>query len=122
MPTVLRMTPERIMQLQDISNLPPLAIIAFGMSLAILYFVTKGGFSSGQNSTPTSSAATAQVAAVVVDPSALNRATAAIEAQTFEAINHRKSIERAVDDITECMRELTRGIAQLREEMIRKGR
>lgn len=110
------------MQLQDISNLPPLAIIAFGMSLAILYFVTKGGFTSGQHSTPTSSSSTAQVAAIVVDPSALNRATAAIEAQTFEAVNHRKTLERSVEDITECVRELTRGISALREELIRKGR
>ncbi|CAN7632307.1 hypothetical protein [Pararhizobium sp. LjRoot238] len=36
MPTVLRMTPERIMQFQDISDLPPLATIAFGISLGIL--------------------------------------------------------------------------------------
>ncbi|KQT03227.1 MULTISPECIES: hypothetical protein [unclassified Rhizobium] len=68
------------MQFQDIGNLPPLAIIAFGISLGILYFVTKGGFSSGQKTTPANDVSTAQVAAVIVDPSALNRGTAAIEA------------------------------------------
>lgn len=70
-----------------ISDLPPLAMIAFRISLAILYFATKGGFSSGQRSTPANETSTAQVAAVIVDPSALNRATAAMEAQTMEALN-----------------------------------
>ena len=109
------------MQFQDISDLPPLAIIAFGISLGILYFVTKGGFASGQKVNPASAPSSAQVAAVIVDPTALNKATAALEAQTMENINQRKMLERATDDIIECLRDLTRTIAALREEMIRKG-
>lgn len=122
MPTVLRMTPERIMQFQDISDLPPLAIIAFGISLGILYFVTKGGFSSGQRSTPSSDTSTAQVAAVIVDPTALKLATAAIEAQTMENINGRKSFERGVEALCRTLEQLCEEVDDLKKEMIRRGR
>jgi hypothetical protein len=118
--TVLRMTPERIMQFQDISDLPPLAIIAFGISLGILYFVTKGGFSSGQRSTPSGETSTAQVAAVIVDPTALKLATAAIEAQTFEMTNGRKSLERAAEALCRSIDRLCEEVDDLKKEMIRK--
>ncbi len=118
--TVLRMTPERIMQFQDISDLPPLAIIAFGISLGILYFVTKGGFSSGQRSAPASDPSKAQVAAVIVDPSALNRVTAGLEAQTFEMTNSRKSLERAVEVLCRFVDRLCEEVDDLKKEMIRK--
>lgn len=110
------------MQFQDISDLPPLAIIAFGISLGILYFVTKGGFSNGQRSGPTSDANKAQVAAVIVDPSALNRATAALEAQTMESINSRKSFERGIEALCRAVERLCEEVDDLKKEMIRRGR
>lgn len=109
------------MQFQEISDLPPLAIIAFGISIGILYFVTRGGFSSGQKSSPVSAASSAQVAAVIVDPSALNRATAAIEAQTMESINGRKSFERGTESLGRSIDRLCEEVDDLKKEMIRKG-
>jgi uncharacterized membrane protein YidH (DUF202 family) len=110
------------MQFQDISDLPPLAIIAFGISLAILFFVTKGGFSSGQRSAPSSDTNKAQVAAVIVDPAALNRATAAIEAQTVESINGRKSFERGIEALCRAVERLCDEVDDLKKELIRRGR
>ena len=110
------------MQFQDISSWPPLAVIAFGASLAIIFFVTRSGFTSGKNSPPVSNSSAAQVAAVIVDPSALNRATAALEAQTMEAINMRKSFERGVDMFCRSMETMSHEIDDLKKEMIRKGR
>lgn len=108
------------MQFQDISDLPPLAIIAFGISLGILYFVTKGGFSSGQRSSPTAEASTAQVAAVIVDPTALNRATAALEAQTMENINGRKTFERGLESLCRSVERLCDEVDDLKKEIIRR--
>lgn len=109
------------MQLQEISSLPPLAIIAFGISLGILYFVTKGGFSSGQRASPTSDSSTAQVAAVIVDSTALKLATAAIEGQTMEMINIRKSNERIAESLCRSLEHLCAEVDDLKKEMIRKG-
>jgi hypothetical protein len=67
-------------------------LIAFGLGLAVIFGVRHLGLLSGERSTPAGNASTAQVAAVIVDPSALNRATAALEAQTLESINGRKSL------------------------------
>ncbi|KQY27164.1 hypothetical protein [Rhizobium sp. Root482] len=109
------------MQFQDISDLPPLAIIAFGISLGILYFVTKGGFASGQKVNPASAPSSAQVAAVIVDPTALNKATAALEAQTMENINGRKSFERGIEALCRSVERLCEEVDDLKKEMIRKG-
>jgi len=108
------------MQLQDISDLPPLAIIAFGISLGILYFVTKGGFSSGQRSNPATAPSGAQVAAVIVDPTALNKATAALEAQTMENINGRKSFERGLESLCRSVERLCDEVDDLKKEIIRR--
>lgn len=109
------------MQLQDLSDLPPLAIVAFGISLAVLYFVTKGGFSSGQKS-PADNGSKAQVAAVIVDPTALNKATEAVEAMTAEMVNGRKSFERGVDTVSRSIDRLAVEVDNLTKELIRPRR
>lgn len=67
------------MQFPDISSLPPWAqmtvIVAFGVSVAIILLVTRMGLLQGRQAAPAHSAASAQVAAVIVDPTALNRLT-----------------------------------------------
>lgn len=109
--------------MEKIADLPPTALITFGAVLALIFGVRYLGLFQGQSSAA-DKGGTAEVAAVIVDPSALNKATAALEAQTEEAINQRKSLERAVDDLVECLRDVTRSISALREELIRnsKGR
>lgn len=108
--------------MEKLADLPPAALITFGVTLAIIFAVQRLGLWQGQRAAPSTDSA--QVAAVIVDPSALNKATAALEAQTEEAVNQRKSIERAVDNLVECLRDVTRSISALREELIRnsKGR
>lgn len=107
--------------MEKIADLPPTALVTFGAVLALIFGVRYLGLFQGRNAAPENSANTAQVAAVIVDPSALNRATAALEAQTLEATNYRKTLERETDNIVECIRELTRAVGALREEMIRTG-
>jgi hypothetical protein len=70
----------------QLSDLPPLAIVVFGATLALIFGVRYLGLFAGANTTPEKSAAAAPVAAVIVDPSALNRATAALEAFNMTVI------------------------------------
>ena len=62
------------MQLADLSQLPPWAVIAFGISLAIIVGLAWVGERRGKNGGPANAASSAQVAAVIVDPTALNAA------------------------------------------------
>jgi hypothetical protein len=106
--------------MDKLTELPPYAAVSFGIVLAIIFGVRYLGLWQGQHSGAQNNASSAQVAAVIVDPSALNKATAAIEAQTMEMIANRKTIERAVDDFGEHMRELARGISAHRDELMRR--
>lgn len=65
---------------QQLSELPPLALVVFAITLAVIFGVRYLGLLSGSNAAPEKAASTAQVAAVIVDPTALNRLTAAGEA------------------------------------------
>jgi hypothetical protein len=56
------------------------ALVTFGAVLAVIFGVRYFGLWQGQQHAPASSTASAQVAAVIVDPTALNKATAALEA------------------------------------------
>ena len=67
---------------QQLANLPAPALITFGAVLAVIFAVRYLGLWQGRQSSPATSSTGAQVAAVIVDPTALNRATAALEAHT----------------------------------------
>jgi hypothetical protein len=60
-------------KLPDLTGLHPLAILAFGATLAIIFAVRYIGIAMGMKAVPTSDSGKAQVAAVIVDPTALNR-------------------------------------------------
>jgi hypothetical protein len=66
--------------MEQLANLPPLAIIVFGATLAVIFAVRYMGLMAGEKAPPEKAASSAQVAAVIVDPTALNRLTAAGEA------------------------------------------
>lgn len=66
--------------MEQLSELPPLALAFFGATLAVIFGVRYFGLMSGERAPPDKAASTAQVAAVIVDPTALNKATAAVEA------------------------------------------
>lgn len=65
---------------EQLSNLPPLALAFFGVTLAVIFGVRYLGLFAGERTPPEKSSSTAQVAAVIVDPAALNRLTAVGEA------------------------------------------
>ncbi|TCV66260.1 hypothetical protein EDE05_1283 [Neorhizobium sp. R1-B] len=76
--------------MDQLANLPAPALITFGAVLAVIFAVRYLGLWQGQKTSPSSSPASAQVAAVIVDPTALNKATAAVEA-------HTAAMHRAID-------------------------
>lgn len=137
--------------MEKLADAPPLAIIAFGVTLALIFGVRFLGLFAGVNAGPEKARAAAQVATVIVDPTALNKATVAVETHTLavnrfinvaehlaqtldgavgslttsiddgvaENLNYRKSLERGVEDLVDNMAELSRGLASLKEEIIR---
>lgn len=64
--------------MEKLADLPPAALITFGAVLAVIFAARHLGLLQGQKAAP--AADKAQVAAVIVDPTALNKATAAGEA------------------------------------------
>lgn len=67
--------------LPDLSQLPPWAVVAFGISLAIIVAMGWLGERAGRRG-GSSTQGQATVAAVIVDPSALNAAAAAVDGLT----------------------------------------
>lgn len=107
--------------MERLADLPPLALVVFGATLAVIFAVRHFGISSGVNAPPQKSQAAAQVAAVIVDPTALNNAAEAVRAHTAEAINMRKSFERGTDKICDALDRLSDQVDDLQKEMIRRG-
>lgn len=87
---------------QQIANLPPLAMVVFGGVLAVIFGVRYLGLWQGRQSSPAATSAAAQVAAVIVDPTALNRATDAVNAHT-----------EATKRLTDAMLEASRHVGTL---------
>lgn len=98
---------------QQIANLPPMALISFGVVLAVIFAVRHLGLLQGQKSSPVNSPAVAQVAAVVVDPTALNRASLALEAHT-EAL---RDLTEEVHDGNRSLKLLAQEADRIREEI-----
>ncbi|MEE9986261.1 hypothetical protein [Agrobacterium pusense] len=108
-------------EMEKLAELPPLAMVVFGATLAVIFAVRYFGLSAGANARPEKSPAGAQVAAVIVDPTALNNAAEAMRAHTAETINMRKSFERGTDKICDAVDRLSDQIDDLQKEMIRRG-
>lgn len=107
--------------MEQLANLPTPALITFGATLAIIFGVRYLGLWQGAKAAPATSPAAAQVAAVIVDPTALNNATKALEAHTVEAVNMRKSFERGAEKICDALDRLSDQVDELQKEMIRRG-
>ncbi|WP_421440636.1 hypothetical protein [Agrobacterium tumefaciens] len=107
--------------MEQLANLPTPALITFGATLAIIFGVRYLGLWQGAKAAPAASQAAAQVAAVIVDPTALNNATRALEAHTVEAINMRKSFERGTEKVCDALDRLSDQVDELQKEMIRRG-
>jgi hypothetical protein len=99
--------------MEKLLELPPLAIITFGAVLAVIFGVRYLGLWQGQNASPAASAS-AQVAAVIVDPTALNAAAGEVAGLTVavhelvsavkEAGSHHRRTAEELDAIREELR------------------
>ena len=87
--------------MENLTDLPPLALIALGVTLALIFGVRFLGLFAGTNAEPSAKASGAQVAAVIVDPTALNNATEAVRALSDE-------IEALRQELRELGREIAR--------------
>lgn len=103
--------------MEKLAELPPEALVPFGIVLAIIFAVRYFGLLQGSKAP-----SNAQVAAVIVDSSALTRATAALEAHTTELINGRKSFERGTETVSRSVDRLTDEVDNLTKELIRPRR
>lgn len=97
----------------QLANLPPPALMVFAAVLAVIFAVRHMGLLSGANTSPDKSPAAAQVAAVIVDPTALNRATAALESHTAMI----SKVVKAGEDIAESIDHMKIEIDRVREEL-----
>lgn len=66
-------------KLLDAAGLNPLTAIAFGVALAIIVAVRQMGIAMGAKAAPLPPTRAAEVAAVIVDPTALNKLTGQVE-------------------------------------------
>jgi hypothetical protein len=88
--------------MEKLVDLPPLALVTLGVTLALIIGIRWLGLVSSEKASPVNSPAVAQVAAVIVDPTALNKAT------------------EAVTDLTSEVQDLNRGLRELVLELARR--
>jgi hypothetical protein len=106
------------MDFPDLSKLPPWAAFVFVICLAVIYVVSRTGWLQGLKSTP--SEHHAEVAAVIVDPAALNAARDAVLLlnTTMAAIDEK--LGRYLDGLT-AERNQAEKDQWLREELLKLG-
>ena len=99
----------------------PLALLAFGTVLAVIVAVRYLGLWQGQNAAPKSSAASAQVAAVIVDPTALTQAAgevAGLAVAVEQGVVALRSQTAATDRLADKIDGLESGIEKLRDQLV----
>lgn len=99
--------------MEQLSDMPPYAWGVFAFTLAIIFGVRHFGLLQGARTDVPSSPAGAQVAAVIVDPTALNNATRAVEANTMATLRLADAEDRRAKAEEHMAQELDR----IREEM-----
>lgn len=112
--------------MEKLADLPPAALITFGAVLAVIFAARHFGLMQGQKAAP--SADNAQVAAVIVDPSALNKVSAAGDAlaETLRALNklsddHTHMVCRRIEALTDAVEGQTAAINAMILEMARRS-
>ncbi|MDX3973319.1 hypothetical protein [Shinella sp.] len=113
--------------MEKLADLPPAALITFGVTLAVIFAARHLGLWQGQRIAPASSDQ-AQVAAVIVDPSALNRASAAGDALAGsmrdwakKSDDHVHMICRRLEAQTDAIEAQTLALNALTLEMVRRS-
>ncbi|MCJ8517845.1 hypothetical protein ABID21_000640 [Pseudorhizobium tarimense] len=84
---------------------------------------------SGRRSTTNTGGDAVEIAGALIDSSTakaleagVKSLSSAVEAASVENLNYRKSMERAVEDLTDALKEVTHALASLKEEIIRSKR
>ncbi len=125
---MLLTTLENRMPLNEISAFHPLVIIGMGISMAIIWYVTKMGISNGGKAiTSGESSNAAQVVAIAADTKALDRGTAAIESLTSTLLDvskkstdeHRDGFRR-IEDVNDNLKNLAYELRELGREIREK--
>lgn len=96
--------------MEKLADAPPLAIVAFGVTLAVIFGVRFLGLFAGVNAGPDKARAAAQVATVIVDPTALNKATVAVETHTLAVNRFINVAEHLVQTLDSAVGSLTSSI------------
>ena len=96
--------------MEKLADLPPTALITLGVTLAIIFAVRYLGLAAGEKTGPENKA---PVAAVIVDPTALIKATTAVEEHTAAI---RQQIQVG-EEIAEHLNYLGAELDRIREEM-----
>lgn len=109
--------------MEQLANLPPLALVVFGTVLAVIFAVQRFGFLSGVNGHPGKNASSATIAAVVVDSTELRRASIALESHTLATNRLVSAIEGAAKSVDELAQEADRVREELHitRELARRG-
>lgn len=112
------------MPLPDLSGLPIWAQVLIyailGISIAIAFFVARFGVLQGQRAAP-AAAAQAQVAAVIVDNTALNKLTgevAGLAVAISEGNVTNRAHTAATDRLAGKIDELSDGVDKLRDQLV----
>jgi hypothetical protein len=93
-------------KLLDTLAAQPLALVVFAIVLALIFGVRYLGLWQGQNASPAASAGAAQVAAVIVDPTALNKAADEVA-----------GLSVAVSELVSAVKEASRNHKRTAEEL-----
>lgn len=96
--------------MEKLADLPPTALITLGATLAVILAVRYFGLMAGEKTGPENKA---PVAAVIVDPTALLKAAAAVEEHT-DAIRQQIKVG---EEIAEHLKYLGVELDRIREEM-----
>lgn len=105
-----------------LQGLPLPALIVFAAVVGLIFGVRYLGLWQGQHTPAKASAASAQVAAVIVDPTALNAAAGAVDgltvALTEATVIGRQNVS-ATAQLAEEVRDLREAVGRLGDEVIR---
>lgn len=111
------------MPLPDLSPYPIWAQVLIysilGVALALAFVVTRFGIAQGQKAAP-ATASQAQVAAVIVDPTALNHASAAAEGLTV-ALTEANTIARGHVIVTDRLAERVEQLGDAVDRLTREA-
>jgi hypothetical protein len=113
--------------MEKLADLPPAALITFGVTLAIIVAVQRFGLWQGEKAAP-ATREKALLASVIVDPSALNRASAACEGLsealkdfTKRSDDHTHMLCRRMEAMTDALEGLTVSTNAMIVEMARRS-